>query len=129
VITGDGDVNGSGEWAAGLVDRGSFLKDSFSVRAAAVDISLCFAHSSTRRWAKTVVCGRARIGGIPVGLIAAQAVTRNSDIAAGSLERLFERRRCATNVRNKQFNMKGEGQGGIAIACVRCHRDLYAMVY
>jgi acetyl-CoA carboxylase/biotin carboxylase 1 len=27
------------------------------------------------RWAKTVVCGRARIGGIPVGLIAAQALT------------------------------------------------------
>ena len=32
-------------------------------------------HFTARRWAKTVVCGRARIGGIPIGLIAAQALT------------------------------------------------------
>ena len=26
LITGDGDINGSGEWLAGLVDRGSFVE-------------------------------------------------------------------------------------------------------
>jgi hypothetical protein len=26
LITGDGDINGSGEWISGLVDRGSFVE-------------------------------------------------------------------------------------------------------
>ncbi|ELR23464.1 acetylCoA carboxylase [Acanthamoeba castellanii str. Neff] len=43
----------SGEWCGGFFDRGSFFE-------------------TLAGWAKTVVCGRARLGGIPVGVICAE---------------------------------------------------------
>jgi len=42
-----------GEWRGGFFDRGSF-------------------YETLDGWAKTVVCGRARLGGIPVGVICAE---------------------------------------------------------
>ena len=49
-----------------------FLRERLIYFAAASVVSI---YAVQHRWAKTVVCGRARIGGIPVGLIAAQALT------------------------------------------------------
>lgn len=49
--------------------------DTLCVRACLICLRHRFTDVVPCRWAKTVVCGRARIGGIPVGLIAAQALT------------------------------------------------------
>jgi acetyl-CoA carboxylase/biotin carboxylase 1 len=44
------------EWETGFFDRGSFRE-------------------VLQPWAQTVVCGRARLGGIPVGVIAVETRT------------------------------------------------------
>lgn len=56
-------VERDGEWESGLFDRGSFME-------VLVD------------WAKTVVAGRARLGGIPVGVIATESRTVESVVPA-----------------------------------------------
>lgn len=48
VVTGE-----SSQWMSGLFDRGSF-------------------HEILKGWAKTVVCGRARLGGLPLAVIAVE---------------------------------------------------------
>ena len=45
-----GDVNDDGVWESGFFDKGSFRE-------------------TLAGWAKTVVCGRARLGGIPMGVV------------------------------------------------------------
>ena len=57
MITGHSLPNGT--WQSGLFDRGSFTE-------------------MLGGWAKTVVCGRARLGGLPVGVIAVE--TRPVDV-------------------------------------------------
>lgn len=53
----------SGFWEDGFFDHGSFME-------------------VMQNWAKTVVCGRARLGGIPVGVIAVETRTVEIDIPA-----------------------------------------------
>lgn len=49
----------SSQWLSGFFDRGSF-------------------HEIMKTWAKTVVCGRARLGGLPLGVIAVE--TRSVEV-------------------------------------------------
>ena len=51
--------DGSSQWLSGFFDRGSF-------------------HEIMKAWAKTVVCGRARLGGLPLGVIAVE--TRSVEV-------------------------------------------------
>ncbi|KAL1433606.1 hypothetical protein MTO96_012435 [Rhipicephalus appendiculatus] len=52
-----------GFWEDGFFDRGSFME-------------------VMQQWAQTVVCGRARLGGIPVGVVAVETRTVEIDIPA-----------------------------------------------
>ena len=52
-----------GEWTSGLLDRGSFVE-------------------TLPDWAKTVVTGRGRLGGMPVGVIITENRARDKDILA-----------------------------------------------
>lgn len=51
-----GKVGPNNEWESGFFDKGTF-------------------DEIMRPWAQTVVCGRARLGGIPVGVIAVETRT------------------------------------------------------
>ncbi|KAK1431271.1 hypothetical protein QVD17_07727 [Tagetes erecta] len=51
-----GMMNGNGEWVGGIFDRDSFVE-------------------TLEGWARTVVTGRAKLGGIPVGVIAVETQT------------------------------------------------------
>eukprot|EP01114_Cavostelium_apophysatum_P005452 TRINITY_DN1646_c0_g1_i1.p1 TRINITY_DN1646_c0_g1~~TRINITY_DN1646_c0_g1_i1.p1 ORF type:complete len:2220 (-),score=642.37 TRINITY_DN1646_c0_g1_i1:15-6674(-) len=51
-----GQFDTSGKWTSGFFDKGSFVE-------------------TLAGWAKTVVCGRARLGGIPMGVIAVETRT------------------------------------------------------
>ena len=52
-----------GEWISGFFDEGSFME-------------------TLAGWAKTVICGRARLGGIPIGVIAVETRTVENVIPA-----------------------------------------------
>lgn len=62
VSTSDGGASGS-HWLSGFFDRGSF-------------------HEIMKAWAKTVVCGRARLGGLPLGVIAVETRTVELQVPA-----------------------------------------------
>jgi acetyl-CoA carboxylase/biotin carboxylase 1 len=53
LITGQANPPGDGSWESGLFDKGSFVE-------------------MLGGWAKTVITGRARLGGIPVGVVAVE---------------------------------------------------------
>ena len=53
----------SSEWQRGFFDHGSFLE-------------------IMEPWARTVICGRARLGGIPVGVVAVETRTVDLEIPA-----------------------------------------------
>ncbi|KZV44505.1 Acetyl-CoA carboxylase 1 isoform 1 [Dorcoceras hygrometricum] len=56
-------VNGSGKWLGGMFDRESFIE-------------------TLEGWARTVVTGRAKLGGIPVGIVAVETQTMMQVIPA-----------------------------------------------
>ncbi|CAA0843383.1 Acetyl-CoA carboxylase 1, partial [Striga hermonthica] len=58
-----GTVDGTGKWAGGIFDRDSFIE-------------------TLEGWARTVVTGRAKLGGIPVGVVAVETQTMMQVIPA-----------------------------------------------
>ncbi|XP_075516776.1 acetyl-CoA carboxylase 1-like [Primulina tabacum] len=58
-----GVINGSGKWIGGMFDRESFIE-------------------TLEGWARTVVTGRAKLGGIPVGIVAVETQTMMQVIPA-----------------------------------------------
>lgn len=58
-----GTEDGSGKWLGGIFDKGSFVE-------------------TLEGWAKTVVTGRAKLGGIPVGIVAVETQTMTQVIPA-----------------------------------------------
>ena len=58
-----GTTSPSGKWISGFFDQGSFVE-------------------TLAGWAKTVICGRARLGGIPVGIITVETRTVENVIPA-----------------------------------------------
>nr|XP_043619198.1 acetyl-CoA carboxylase 1-like [Erigeron canadensis] len=58
-----GVVDSNGEWAGGIFDRDSFVE-------------------TLEGWARTVVTGRAKLGGIPVGIVAVETQTVMQEIPA-----------------------------------------------
>ena len=63
VATSDAQVAPTSRWLSGFFDRDSF-------------------HEVMKAWAKTVVCGRARLGGIPMGVIAVETRTVEFQVPA-----------------------------------------------
>ncbi|XP_075727087.1 acetyl-CoA carboxylase isoform X4 [Rhipicephalus microplus] len=63
LLAGRESPNLPGFWEDGFFDRGSFME-------------------VMQQWAQTVVCGRARLGGIPVGVVAVETRTVEIDIPA-----------------------------------------------
>ncbi|XP_049512514.1 acetyl-CoA carboxylase-like isoform X3 [Dermacentor silvarum] len=63
LLAGRDSPNLPGFWEDGFFDRGSFME-------------------VMQQWAQTVVCGRARLGGIPVGVVAVETRTVEIDIPA-----------------------------------------------
>ncbi|XP_064490125.1 acetyl-CoA carboxylase-like isoform X4 [Ornithodoros turicata] len=63
ILAGRESPNLPGFWEDGFFDRGSFME-------------------IMQQWAQTVVCGRARLGGIPVGVVAVETRTVEIDVPA-----------------------------------------------
>ncbi|XP_077530099.1 acetyl-CoA carboxylase isoform X3 [Haemaphysalis longicornis] len=63
LLAGRDSPNLPGFWEDGFFDRGSFME-------------------VMQQWAQTVVCGRARLGGVPVGVVAVETRTVEIDIPA-----------------------------------------------